>query len=87
MLSCLPPTINICVAQTLASGRDMAKAIFNAIFGNVMGVFLTPILSIWLLGGGKGVSLLSTLNSLGGVVILPLILGKLIMMMMKDDDG
>jgi sodium/bile acid cotransporter 7 len=77
VLSCLPPTINICVAQTLASGGDMATAIFNAIFGNVMGVFLTPILSIWLLGGGKGVSLLSTLNSLGGVVILPLILGKL----------
>jgi len=73
----------------------MATAIFNAIFGNVMGVFLTPILSIWLLGGGKGVSLLNTLNSLGGVVILPLILGKLMMMvmimvilmMMKHDDG
>ena len=70
----------------------MATAIFNAIFGNVMGVFLTPILSIWLLGGGKGVSLLNTLNSLGGVVILPLILGKLMMMvmimviLMKDDD-
>ena len=60
----------------------MATAIFNAIFGNVMGVFLTPILSIWLLGGGKGVSLLNTLNSLGGVVILPLILGKLMMMVM-----
>ena len=95
MLSCLPPTINICVAQTLASGGDMATAIFNAIFGNVMGVFLTPILSIWLLGGGKGVSLLNTLNSLGGVVILPLILGKLMMMVMimmilmrmKHDDG
>ena len=73
----------------------MATAIFNAIFGNVMGVFLTPILSIWLLGGGKGVSLLNTLNSLGGVVILPLILGKLMMMVMimmilmrmKHDDG
>ena len=63
----------------------MATAIFNAIFGNVMGVFLTPILSIWLLGGGKGVSLLSTLNSLGGVVILPLILGKLMIMMMMGD--
>jgi len=67
------------VAQTLSAGADMGTAIFNAIFGNVIGVFITPILSIWLLGGGKGVSLLGTLNSLGGVVILPLILGESMM--------
>lgn len=50
VLSCLPTTINICVAQTLAAGGDMGTAIFNAIFGNVVGVFLTPILAIYLLG-------------------------------------
>ncbi len=54
VLSCLPCTINICVAQTLAANGNMATAIFNAIFANVIGVFLTPLLSIWLLGAGKG---------------------------------
>ena len=58
MLSVLPCTINICVAQTLAAGGNMGTAIFNAIFANVCGVFLTPLLAIWTLGAGRGVSLL-----------------------------
>lgn len=78
VLSCLPVTINICVAQTLAAGGNMATAIFNAIFANVVGVFLTPLLSVWLLGTDKGVSLLSTLAKLGNVVILPLALGQIV---------
>lgn len=77
VLSCLPCTINICVAQTLAAGGNMGTAIFNAIFANVIGVFLTPLLAIWLLGAGKGVSLLSTLYKLGNIVIVPLILGQI----------
>lgn len=78
VLSCLPVTINICVAQTLAAGGNMATAIFNAIFANVVGVFLTPLLSVWLLGTDKGVSLLDTLVKLGNVVILPLALGQVV---------
>lgn len=77
VLSVLPCTINICVAQTLAAGGNMACAIFNAIFANIIGVFLTPLLAVWMLGAGKGVSLLSTLNKLGGVVIFPLALGQI----------
>jgi len=77
VLSVLPCTINICVAQTLAAGGNMACAIFNAIFANIIGVFLTPLLALWMLGAGKGVSLLGTLNKLGGVVIFPLALGQI----------
>jgi len=77
VLACLPCTINICVAQTLAAGGNMATAIFNAIFANVIGVFLTPLLAIWMLGAGKGVSLLGTLRKLAGVVIVPLALGQI----------
>ena len=65
VLSCLPITINICVAQTLSAGADMPTAIFNAIFSNVAGVIVTPLLSVWLLGTDKGISLLETLNKLG----------------------
>ena len=56
----------------------MGTAIFNAIFANVVGVFLTPLLAIWMLGAGKGVSLLSTLSKLSNVVILPLIVGQIV---------
>lgn len=77
VLSCLPCTINICVAQTLAAGGDMGTAIFNAIFANVLGVVLTPLLATWMLGVGQGVSLLDTLTKLGAIVILPLIAGQL----------
>ena len=76
-LSVLPCTINICVAQTLAAGGNMGTAIFNAIFANVIGVFLTPLLAVWILGTGKGVSLLSTLMKLGNVVIVPLVIGQI----------
>lgn len=78
VLACLPTTINICVAQTLAAGGNLGTAIFNAIFANVLGVFLTPVLAIYMLGAGKGVSLLSTLAKLGNVVILPLALGQIL---------
>ena len=77
VLSCLPTTINICVAQTLAAGGNMGTAIFNAIFANVIGVFLTPLLAVWLLGAGKGVSLLATLGKLGNVVVTPLVIGQI----------
>ena len=56
----------------------MATVIFNAVFSNVFGVFFTPLLSVWMLGEDKGVNLLDTLNKLGAVVILPLILGQLL---------
>lgn len=77
LLGCLPCTINISVAQTLSAGCDMGTAIFNAIFGNVVGVFLTPLLSIAMLGASSSVSLLGTLRKLGGIVILPLALGQM----------
>lgn len=76
-LSVLPCTINICVAQTLAAGGNMGTAIFNAIFANVLGVFLTPLLAVVVMGTGKGVSLLGTLQKLGWVVIFPLALGQI----------
>eukprot|EP01038_Epipyxis_sp_PR26KG_P010846 gene10846-14559_t len=78
VLACLPCTINICVAQTLAAGGNLGAAIFNAIFANVVGVFLTPLLAIWLLGAGKDVSLLGTLQKLANVVILPLVIGQMV---------
>ena len=65
VLSCLPTTISVCISQTQAAGGDMTTAIFNAIFANTIGVFLTPLLVVWMLGAGQGVSILGTLQGLG----------------------
>ena len=77
VLACLPPTINMCISQTQASGGNMVTAIFNAVFGNFIGVFLTPVLVIALMGVGQGVSLVSTLRKLGTLVIVPMVLGQM----------
>ena len=55
----------------------MVTAIFNAVFGNFIGVFLTPILAITLMGVGQGVSLVTTLKKLGTLVIVPMVVGQL----------
>ena len=49
----IPTTINICVAQTLAAGGNMGIVIFNAILGNLLGVVLTPLLAVLILGAGQ----------------------------------
>lgn len=40
----LPLTINMVLVLTKSSGGDEAAAIFNAAFGNLIGVFLSPVL-------------------------------------------
>lgn len=78
VLSVIPTTMSICISQTLAAGGDMATAIFNAILSNTVGVFLTPLLAVLMVGAGGGVSLLPTLYKLGQIVILPMLLGQLL---------
>ena len=78
VLSVIPTTINICVAQTLAAGGDMPLVIFNAIFANLLGVFLTPILTVAILGATGGfIDLLATFKKLWAIVVLPMILGQM----------
>ena len=76
VLSVIPTTINICVAQTSAAGGNMGTVIFNAIFGNMLGVVFTPMLAVAILGAGQAVSLFDTFYKLGGLVVLPMVLGQ-----------
>mmetsp|Transcript_5252 Transcript_5252/g.5384 ORF Transcript_5252/g.5384 Transcript_5252/m.5384 type:complete len:410 (+) Transcript_5252:82-1311(+) len=78
VLACLPTTMSICISQTQAAGGDMTTAIFNAIFANTLGVFLTPLLTVWMIGAGQGTSLIHTLKKLGTIVILPMIVGQML---------
>ncbi|EJK44311.1 hypothetical protein THAOC_37158, partial [Thalassiosira oceanica] len=42
--ACLPITVNMVLVLTKSAGGDEASAIFNAAFGNLTGVFLSPAL-------------------------------------------
>lgn len=76
--SCLPMTINMVMVLTKAAGGDEAAAIFNAAFGNMVGVFLSPVLILGYLGVTGDVDLASVFYKLGLRVVLPICVGQVL---------
>ena len=77
--SCLPTTVNMCVALTQASDGDVAAALTNAVIGNLLGVVVTPALVFALMQ--KSVQLppaAQVARSLGAKVALPVFVGQLL---------
>jgi len=74
----LPMTINMVLVLTKSGGGDEAAAIFNAAFGNLVGVFLSPILILMYLGVSGDIDLLSVFIKLAIRVLLPVTVGQLI---------
>jgi sodium/bile acid cotransporter 7 len=72
----LPLTINMCLVLTKSSGGDEASAIFNAAFGNMIGVFLSPILILGYLGVSGNVEVWTIFYKLGLRVVLPVTIGQ-----------
>ena len=77
-MAVLPTTINMCVALTRSAGGNEALAIFNAVIGNLLGVFVTPLLLLALLGSSGTISVADTMMKLAKKVVLPLIAGQLL---------
>ena len=74
----LPLTINMVLVLTNSSGGDEASAIFNAAFGNMVGVFLSPILILAYLGVTGDVDLVSVFYRLALRVVLPVAIGQVL---------
>lgn len=74
----LPITINMVLVLTKSAGGDEASAIFNAAFGNLIGIFLSPALILAYLGVPGTVNLSQVFFKLGMRVILPIIIGQLL---------
>jgi len=72
----LPITVNMVLVLTKSAGGDEAAAIFNAAFGNLVGVFLSPALILMYLGVSGQVDLGSVFFSLGLRVVLPIFIGQ-----------
>ncbi len=79
-LSLLPTTITSAVAFVISSSGNVPAAIFNTSLSNVLGVFLTPILTIKALGalGAATPPLSPLLSKISLMLILPLIIGQLV---------
>jgi len=75
----VPMTINMVLVLTKSSGGDEASAVFNAAFGNLVGVFLTPVLILGYLGLKSGdIDLASVFYKLGLRVVLPIAVGQVL---------
>ena len=76
--TCVPMTINMVLVLTKSSGGDEASAVFNAAFGNLVGVFLTPVLILGYLGVSGDIDLGSVFYKLGLRVVLPIAIGQVL---------
>ena len=74
----LPMTINMVLVLTKSSGGDEASAIFNAAFGNMLGVFLSPVLILGYLGVSGDIDLFEVFYKLALRVVLPVIIGQVL---------
>ena len=75
--ACLPISVNMVSVLTKSSGGDEAAAIFNSAFGNVLGVFLSPVLILGYLGARSDLNLMEVFYQLAARVIAPLIVGQI----------
>jgi solute carrier family 10 (sodium/bile acid cotransporter), member 7 len=79
MASCLPTSINAVIILTAAAHGDEAAAIFHATFGNVCGIFLSPILIVlYLPSVTANVNLPKVFLDLTLKVIVPLVCGQIV---------
>ena len=77
----LPLTINMVLVLTKASSVDEAAAIFNAAFGNMCRVFLSPVPILGYLGVTSDVDLVEVFYKLALRVVVPVIIGQILQKM------
>ena len=73
----LPMAINVVIVLTASTGGDEAAAVFNATLGNIVGIFLSPVLILMYLGTTGSVSMGEVFYKLTLRVVVPLIIGQL----------
>ena len=81
--ACLPTTINMVIVLTKSANGDEPLAIINAAAGNMVGVFLSPVLILGYLGVKGDVDLISVFYKLALRVVLPVAVGQVIQKTMR----
>lgn len=78
ILACLPTTIASCVIFTRTAGGNEAGALCNSVLGNLLGLVLTPLLILLVLGTQGEAPVTAVLRQLSWEVLLPLVVGQVI---------
>ena len=76
-LTLLPSTVQSSIAFTAIARGNVAAAVCSASFSNLVGIFLTPALTAWLIGGSGRLFWHSTW-SIVGQLLLPFALGHIL---------
>jgi len=84
VVSCMPPPVSSAVIITKAIGGNEAGAIFNSAFGSFMGIFITPILLLLLVGISGAVPVGKIVQTLSLTVVFPLVGGQVIRPYLKE---
>jgi len=76
--ACMPITVTMVIVMTKSADGDGAAAIFNAAFGSLLGVFVSPALIIQYTGLHGSVDLVAVFVKLSLKVILPIAAGQVL---------
>jgi sodium/bile acid cotransporter 7 len=68
----------MCVTLTQSAGGSTAAAIFNAVFGNFIGIFISPLLILIMLGAKTDFNFIPTVKKLAELVLLPVVTGQIL---------
>ena len=81
--SCLPMAINVVIILSITSDGDNDVAVFNSAFGNMLGVFLSPLMILGYLGVSGDVNLGEIFYKLVIRVVIPFVVGQLLQKLSK----
>ncbi|XP_006823728.1 sodium/bile acid cotransporter 7-A-like [Saccoglossus kowalevskii] len=84
VVSCMPPPVSSAVILTKAVGGNEGAAIFNSAFGSFLGIIVTPLLLLLLLGVSSAVPVSSIFLQLSITVVAPLFIGQFVRRFIKD---
>jgi len=82
--SCLPMAINMVIILCKNADGDEAAAVFNSAVGNLIGIFLSPVLILGYLGVSGDIDLVDIFWKLCVRVVVPLVIGQVIQKTWKD---
>jgi solute carrier family 10 (sodium/bile acid cotransporter), member 7 len=75
---CCPMAINVVIVLTASANGNEASAVFNTIFSNIVGIFLSPALILGYLGSTSVIHLGQVFYKLSLRVVLPLVVGQVL---------
>jgi len=78
ILSTLPTTVNMCVILSASAGGNAASALCNSVYGNLLGIFITPALLFRFFGTKISLPFMDMLSKLIVKVLVPVLLGQIL---------